>query len=138
MIGSAFQCNICGADAVFSPEGDWRESPAGGTCGSSVKMKPDTPGGVIQIDAVFINLAPGRAIKHFTAYDPVAKSTVVKAANRATARAASLFLDKVIAEMPFPVRAIQVDGGSEFKAEFEQTCAEKGLTLYELRPSDPA
>ena len=39
--------------------------------------------------------------------------------------------------MPFPVRAIQVDGGSEFKAEFETACAAKGITLYELPPKRP-
>lgn len=100
-------------------------------------LRPDRPGGLVQIDTVFVNLAPGRAIKHFTAYCPVAKWTVGKACNRATAKSASLFLDKVIAEMPFAVEAIQVDGGSEFKAEFEQACAAKGLRLYELPPKRP-
>jgi transposase InsO family protein len=100
-------------------------------------LRPTEPGGVVQIDTVFITLAPGKAIKHFTAYDPVAKWTVGKACGRATARAASLFLDKVIAQMPFPVKAIQVDGGSEFKAEFEQACHDKGLILYELPPKSP-
>lgn len=33
--------------------------------------------------------------------------TVAKAVNRATAHAAGLFLDKVIAEMPLPAQAIQ-------------------------------
>ena len=92
---------------------------------------------MVQIDTVFLNLAPNKAIKHFTAYDPVAKWTVAKAANRATAKAASLFLGKVIDQMPFPVRAIQVDGGSEFKAGFEQACKDKGLPLYELPPKRP-
>src|SRR4029079_4439077 len=32
---------------------------------------------------------------------------------------ATALLDKLIAEAPFPVRGIQVDGGSEFMAEFE-------------------
>ena len=100
-------------------------------------LKPDKPGGLIQIDTVFVNLAPDKAIKHFTAYCPVAKWTVGKAFNRATAAAASAFLDKVIAEMPFPIEAIQVDGGSEFKAEFEQACQAKGLRLYELPPKRP-
>ncbi len=100
-------------------------------------LRPDRPGGVVQVDTVFITLAPGKAVKHFTAYDPVAKWTVAKAANRATAKAASLFLDKVIAQMPFPVEAIQVDGGSEFKAEFEDACKDKGLVLYELPPKRP-
>lgn len=100
-------------------------------------LKPNRPGGLIQIDTVFVTVAPGKAIKHFTAYCPVAKWTVGKAANRATAKAASLFLDKVIAEMPFSIDAIQVDGGSEFKAEFEQACAENNIRLYELPPKRP-
>ncbi|HET6344135.1 MAG TPA: integrase core domain-containing protein [Myxococcota bacterium] len=100
-------------------------------------LKPDRPGGLVQIDTLFVTLAPGRAIKHFTAYDPVAKWTVGKAARRATSQAASLFLDKVLAEMPFPVQAIQVDGGAEFKAAFEEACQAKGLALYELPPKRP-
>ena len=36
--------------------------------------------------------------------------------------------------MPLPVEAIQVDGGSEFKAEFEQACQAKAIRLYELPP----
>lgn len=100
-------------------------------------LKANKPGGLVQVDTVFVTLAPGRAIKHFTAYDPVARWTVGKAARRATAQAASLFLDKVLAEMPFPVEAIQVDGGSEFKAAFEQACKDKGLALYELPPKRP-
>lgn len=100
-------------------------------------LRPDKPGGIVQIDTVFITLAPGKAIKHFTAYDPVAKWTVAQAASRATAHAAARFLDKVLAEMPFPVEAIQVDGGSEFKAEFEDACRAKCLPLYELPPKRP-
>jgi putative transposase len=100
-------------------------------------LKPDRPGGLVQVDTLFVNIAPNKAIKHFTAYCPVAKWTVGKAANRATAKAATLFLDKLIADMPFTVEAIQVDGGSEFKAEFEQACAERGIHLYELPPKRP-
>jgi transposase InsO family protein len=100
-------------------------------------LKSDKPGGLIQIDTLFVNTAPNKAIKHFTAYCPVAKWTVGKAFNRATAAAASAFLDKVIGEMPFKVEAIQVDGGSEFKAEFEAACQTKGIRLYELPPKRP-
>jgi putative transposase len=95
------------------------------------------PGGLVQLDTVFINLTPTKAIKHFTAYDPIAKWTVGKAFNRATAKAAAAFLDKVIADMPFPVKAIQVDGGSEFMAEFEAACQAKGVALYVLPPRRP-
>lgn len=100
-------------------------------------LKPKEPGDLIQLDTVFITLAPGKAIRHFTAYDPVARWTVAKAFNRATAAAASRFLDKVLAEMPFKVKAIQVDGGSEFKAEFEAACQARNIRLYELPPKRP-
>lgn len=97
----------------------------------------DRPGSLVQLDTVFVNVAPEKAIKHFTAYDPVAKWTVGKAFNRATAASAAMFLDKLIADMPFPVTAIQVDGGSEFMAEFEQACAAKNIRLYVLPPKSP-
>ena len=37
--------------------------------------------------------------------------------------------------MPFPVEAIQVDGGYKFKDEFEQACQARGIRLYELPPN---
>jgi len=37
----------------------------------------------------------------------------------------------------FQVKAIQVDGGSEFMAEFESECARLGLALYVLPPRSP-
>jgi putative transposase len=95
------------------------------------------PGDLVQLDTLSIGIAPERTIKQFTAYDPKAKWAVAQPFNRATAKAASLFLDKLIADMPFQVKAIQVDGGSEFMAEFEQACADKGLDLFVLPPRSP-
>lgn len=100
-------------------------------------LKPDQPGGIVQLDTVSVQVGPESHIKHFTAYDPVAKWTVGQAFRRATAHAATLFLDKLVADMPFAVEAIQVDGGPEFKAEFEQACRDKGIALYELPPKSP-
>ena len=34
-------------------------------------------------------------------------------------------------------KAIQVDGGSEFMADFEAACADKGLALFVLPPKSP-
>ncbi len=95
------------------------------------------PGDLVQLDTLSIGIAPERTIKQFTAYDPKAKWTVAQPFNRATAKAASIFLDKLLAEMPFKVKAIQVDGGSEFMADFEKACADKGLALFVLPPRSP-
>ena len=39
--------------------------------------------------------------------------------------------------MPDPIKAIQIDGGSEFMAEFEQACKDAKLPLYVLPPRSP-
>ena len=36
-----------------------------------------------------------------------------------------------------PVRAIQVDGGSEFQAVFEEACQARGIPLFVLPPRSP-
>ena len=91
----------------------------------------------MRIDTLFVNVRPDKAIKHFTAYDPVAKWTIGPVSTRATATAAARLIDKLIAEAPFAIEGIQVDGGSAFKAAFEQACKDKGLTLYVLPPKSP-
>ena len=39
--------------------------------------------------------------------------------------------------MPFPVKAIQVDGGSEFQDAFERECQRRGIKLFVLPPRSP-
>ena len=39
--------------------------------------------------------------------------------------------------LPLPVRAIQVDGGSEFMAQFEAACQAQGIRLFVLPPHSP-
>ena len=39
--------------------------------------------------------------------------------------------------MPFPVKAIQVDGGSEFQAVFEELCRQRCIKLFVLPPRSP-
>ena len=70
---------------------------------------------MVQVDTLDVRPLPGMVLKHFTARDVVSRWDVVEAHSRATARTAAGFLDALQARMPFPVRAIQVDGGSEFQ-----------------------
>ena len=39
--------------------------------------------------------------------------------------------------MPFSIGAIQVDGGAEFEAEFEQELERRGIRLFILPPRSP-
>jgi transposase InsO family protein len=97
----------------------------------------ENPGDVVQIDTLSISILPGQTIQQFTAYDPFAKWTVAKPYARATAKNAAEFLKSVRAQMPDPVGAVQIDGGSEFMAEFEQACADAKIPLYVLPPRSP-
>jgi transposase InsO family protein len=99
--------------------------------------KPSMPGELVQVDTLSINIRPERAIKQFTAYDPVARFTTAKAFTTASAGCGANFLEKLITAFPFKIKGIQVDGGSEFMAEFEQACKDKGLTLFVLPPKRP-
>ena len=99
--------------------------------------KAKAPGELVQIDTLFVNVRPDRAIKHFTAYDPVAKWTIGHVASAASASAARVLLDKLLSSAPFKVRGIQVDGGSEFMSLFEDHCRDKRLELVVLPPKRP-
>jgi transposase InsO family protein len=95
------------------------------------------PGDIVQVDTLDLRPLPGVVLKHFTARDVVSRWDVLEAHSRATANTAASFLDAIQARMPFPVRAIQVDGGSEFQAAFEAECQRRQIRLFVLPPRSP-
>jgi putative transposase len=99
--------------------------------------RPSAPGDLVEVDTADVRILPGRVYKHFTARDVVSRWDVLDVHHRATGRLAADFLDVLIERFPFPVKAIQVDGGSEFKAEFEAACKARGLLLFVLPPRSP-
>jgi putative transposase len=99
--------------------------------------KAKSPGELVQIDTLFVNLRPDKPVKHFTAYDPIAKWTIGRVSTQASATSAKSLLDKLLIEAPFPIRGIQVDGGAEFKSVFEAECQARGLELFVLPQKRP-
>jgi putative transposase len=95
------------------------------------------PGDIIQVDTMDVRPLPGVAFKHFAARDIVSRWDVVEVSSRATAASAAQFINSIVARMPFGVKAIQVDGGSEFQSVFEQKCQEHGIQLFVLPPRSP-
>ena len=95
------------------------------------------PGDLIQLDTMDIRPLPGVALKHFTARDIISRWDVIEVYTRATAITAAHFLDKLERSMPFPLGAIQVDGGSEFEATFEEECQRRNIRLFVLPPRSP-
>lgn len=97
----------------------------------------DFAGAIVQVDTSHVLLYSGFRFKHFTACDVFTRWQVLEVHDRATAHAAAGFLDTIVKRMPFPGKAIQVDGGSEFMAEFEDACQQRGIKLFVLPPRSP-
>ena len=98
--------------------------------------QPTAPGDLVEVDTLDVRPCPGTILKQFTAIDVVGRQCVLELAAAATATLAVRVLD-AFARFPFPVRAVQIDGGSEFKGAFEAACQERGLPLYVLPPRSP-
>jgi len=97
----------------------------------------DQPGDLVEIDTKELRPTPGVVLKHFSARDVVSRWDVLEVHARATSLAAARFLDVLLDRMPFRIAALQVDGGSEFAAEFELACQQRELPLFVLPPRSP-
>ena len=95
------------------------------------------PSGLTQVDTLTVTLGPGEVVKHFTAVDLCTRYALGEVHRQATARLAGEFLCRLVAQVPFPIRGIQVDGGSEFMAELGKTCQGLGIALFLLPPRSP-
>jgi putative transposase len=98
----------------------------------------ERPGDLVQLDTLDVR-PPGVTypFKQFTARDVVSRWDVLTLAPNARAQSALAILDALAARMPFPVRALSVDNGSEFMADFELECARRGIALLTLPPRSP-
>ena len=95
------------------------------------------PGDIVEVDTLDVRPLPGVILKHFTARDIISRWDVLEAHTRATSNTASGFIDVLLKRMPFPIQAIQVDGGSEFQDAFEEECQKRGIRLFVLPPRSP-
>lgn len=87
------------------------------------------PGNIVQVDTLDVRPLPGVVFKQFTARDMDSRWDVVETYRSATTGNARKFLETLDRAL-FPVQAIQVDGDSEFRAQFEQACTEKNIHLF--------
>lgn len=95
------------------------------------------PGDLVQLDTLDIRPVPGVVLKQFTARDVLSRWDVLEVHHQASSSVAAKFIDSVEARMPFPLRAFQVDGGSEFYSVFEAECQRRGIRLFVLPPKSP-
>lgn len=100
-------------------------------------MKATKPGELVQIDHMTVTAWPAKTIKHFEATCPVTRITVSQCYLNATSKTAARFLAHVKEQLPFKLQSIQVDGGSEFRRDFEEACEAQAIPLFVLPPRSP-
>jgi len=99
-------------------------------------IKAKIPGELVQIDHMEVKLEKS-SFKSFTAICPITKFIVEQAYTNATSTTAADFLEYAKSQFPFPIKSIQVDGGSEFMKDFEKSCKNSNIPLYVLPPRSP-
>ena len=90
----------------------------------------------VQIDHMTVT-KNGICVKQFQAWDRCSKFIHAQLYSNAKASSAKKFLMEFLETAPFEITSIQVDGGSEFMAEFEQACEELDIPLIVLPPAKP-
>jgi len=89
------------------------------------------------VDSKQVPLGNGVVVYEFGAVDWFTRKRVVALAPRLTSTQGTAFRKRLVAQFPFPVQAVQSDGGSEFLKEFGPVVAELQLTHYFNRPNYP-
>jgi len=95
------------------------------------------PGDLVQIDTLDVAVAPGARFLQLSLVDTVARWTAAEVRYGKTATTMRESLKRMEERLPFPIRGIQIDGGSEFRGEFEVYCQERGIRLFVLPPRSP-
>ena len=95
------------------------------------------PGALVQVDTKQVPLGNGKVVYQFGAVDCFSRKRVVALSPRLTSAQGAAFLRHLTAHFPFPVEAIQSDGGSEFLKDFATTVKALQLLHYFNRPNYP-
>jgi transposase InsO family protein len=97
----------------------------------------DAPGDLIQVDTIQIRFANSEIRYQFSSRDAISRWDCARAFRKASSFTAAIFLEYMERKFPFPVRAVQIDGGSEFKKHFEQACRNRQIRLFVIPPRSP-
>ena len=90
----------------------------------------------VQIDHMTVT-KNGVVMKHFAGIERFSEHVHANVYCKANSANAAKFLRELVENVPYKVRSIQVDGGSEFMKNFENACKELGIPLFVLPPAKP-
>ena len=125
--GRAKPCSFCEGRAAAKRRRDF-------TGAHARQWKPRDRHAGVQFDHMTTHI-DGRTLKEFRAVCPATRLQHARVYSSATAHTARAFLREAAERLD--VKAVQVDGGSEFMAGFEDECRERGLPLLVLPPRSP-
>jgi putative transposase len=95
------------------------------------------PGDLVQLDTLDVAVAHGSRFLQLSLVDVCCRWTAAEVRRGKAALTMRASLQRMEERLPFTLRTIQIDGGSEFKAEFEAYCQERGIRLLVLPPRSP-
>ena len=75
------------------------------------------PGDLVEVDTLTVKLLPNLVRSQFSARDVISRRDGLRVYSKQTSFCAALFLDYLEKKFPFKIKAIQIDGGSEWKKE---------------------
>jgi putative transposase len=101
------------------------------------EYRAQAPGDLVEVDTMHLTPLPGVERRRFTAVGVHSRDSLVGVRACATAGTAADSRRDTLARSPFPIRAVQVDGGSEFMADFEAACQDLARPLFVLPPRSP-
>lgn len=94
-------------------------------------------GDLVQIDTKHLYWWGSTRRFQFVAVDVATRVKVTELFTTASSRSAASFLATVIERLPFEVKAIQTDNGSEYLGEFHRACESTGIAHFFSRPHTP-
>jgi transposase len=96
----------------------------------------DTPGESVQVDVKFVRINRQRFFQ-YTALDDCTRFRVLRLYRYLNARTSLAFLAEAREALPFPIRQIQSDHGSEFPLTFRLEVEQAGIRHRYIRPRRP-
>ncbi len=104
-----------------------------------IRYEKVNPGEQLQIDVKFLAPIEGQSRRYYqyTAVDHCTRMRILKKYQRNNQQSAIDFVDYVLSRLPFPIKMIQTDNGSEFQQEFHWHVTDKNIQHRYIRPRSP-
>jgi len=100
------------------------------------RFYPTGPGDLVEVDTIvsFIN---GVKFYIFSAIDVVTRFAFALAYPKLSSANGRDFLEKLLMVVPFEIKRVQTDNGSEFEGEFARLLRKRGIVHFYTYPRDP-